>query len=86
MSRSAFQLRKKKCLQFEVKRKLVCNGSSRRAVSIDGNIFEVNNFLSLSLSLVSPHNFEIKWPHSYNTFRFIFGCVTYSLHYLSTRN
>lgn len=54
MSRSAFQLRKKKCLQFEVKRKLVCNGSSRRAVSIDGNIFEVNNFLSLSLSRISP--------------------------------
>lgn len=52
--------KKKKSLQFEVQRKLVCNGSRRRAVSIDGNIFEVNNFLSLSL--VSPHNFEINDP------------------------
>lgn len=39
-----------------------------------------------SLSLVSPHNFEIKWPHSRNIFRFMFGHVAYSLHYLSTRN
>lgn len=44
--------------------------------------FKVNNCLSLT----SPHSFEIKWPHFFSIFRFVFGHVADSLHHLSTRN
>lgn len=44
--------------------------------------FKVNNCLSLT----SPHSFEIKWPHFFSIFRFVFGHVADSLHLLSTRN
>lgn len=55
--------------------------SPPRAVSRD-TILEVNNCLSLT----SPHSFEIKRPHFFNIFRFVFGHVADSLHHLSTRN
>lgn len=44
--------------------------------------FKVNNCLSLT----TPHSFEIKWPHFFSIFRFVFGHVADSLHHLSTRN